>query len=120
MGKVTEESMVKNMAFLIQELQKEWAVSKEVKKTIVVTVDEAPKMQAVFAELIATNTGVLDSDTAMTFKESMKMSKENYILLRLIKKAEKSMETARTTGASEFALVLDKEEAKLFREVCNN
>ena len=122
MSKVVEESVLKNMAFLIKMLEKEWEVSKESIKTVFISVDEAARVKSNLSSMIQVNTGVLNSN-GMTFKECMMINRENYALLRItkkivtaIEKAEQA-ETAEQDETDEFAITLDKEELKLYKEL---
>ena len=122
MSKVVEESVVKNMAFLIKMLEKEWEVSKESIKTVFISVDEAARVKSNLSSMIQVNTGVLNSN-GMTFKECMMINRENYALLRITKKIvtaiekEEQDETAEQDETDEFTITLDKEELKLYKEL---
>ncbi len=117
MSKVVEENVVKNMAFLIKMLEKEWEVSKESIKTAFISMDEVSKVKSDLSFMIQVNTGVLNSNNGMTFKECMMMNKENYALLRITKKIITATEKAEKDETEEFAITLDKEEAKLYKEL---
>ena len=117
MSKVVEENVVKNMAFLIKMLEKEWEVSKESIKTIFISMDEVSKVKSDLSFMIQVNTGVLNSNNGMTFKECMMMNKENHALLRITKKIIIAIEKAEKDETEEFAITLDKEEAKLYKEL---
>ncbi|MEG0722061.1 MAG: hypothetical protein RR446_09995 [Lachnospiraceae bacterium] len=117
MSKVVEENVVKNMAFLIKMLEKEWEVSKESIKTVFISMDEVAKVKSDLSFMIQVNTGVLNSNNGMTFKECMMMNKENHTLLRITKKIITAIEKAEKDETEEFAITLDKEEAKLYKEL---
>lgn len=117
MSKVVEENVVKNMAFLIKMLEMEWEVSKESIKTIFILMDEVSKVKSDLSFMIQVNTGVLNSNNGMTFKECMMMNKENQALLRITKKIITAIEKAEKDETEEFAITLDKEEAKLYKEL---
>lgn len=117
MSKVVEENVVKNMAFLIKMLEKEWEVSKESIKTVFISMDEVAKVKSDLSFMIQVNTGVLNSNNGMTFKECMMMNKENHALLRITKKIITAIEKAEKDETEEFAITLDKEEAKLYKEL---
>ena len=117
MSKVVEENVVKNMAFLIKMLEKEWEVSKESIKTVFISMDEVSKVKSDLSFMIQVNTGVLNSNNGMTFKECMIMNKENHALLRITKKIVTAIEKAEKDETEEFAISLDKEEAKLYKEL---
>ena len=116
MSKVVEESVVKNMAFLIKMLEKEWEVSKESIKTVFISVDEAARVKSNLSSMIQVNTGVLNSN-GMTFKECMMINRENYALLRITKKIVTAIEKAEQDETDDFAITLDKEESKLYKEL---
>ncbi len=117
MSKVVEENVVKNMAFLMKMLEKEWEVSKESIKTVFISMDEVAKVKSDLSFMIQVNTGVLNSNNGMTFKECMMMNKENHALLRITKKIITAIEKAKKDETEEFAITLDKEEAKLYKEL---
>lgn len=117
MSKVVEENVVKDMAFLIKTLEKEWEVSKESIKTVFISMDEVSKVKSDLSFMIQVNTGVLNSNNGMTFKECMMMNKENYALLRITKKIITAIEKAEKDETEEFAITLDKEEAKLYKDL---
>lgn len=117
MSKVVEENVVKNMAFLMKMLEKEWEVSKESIKTVFISMDEVANVKSDLSFMIQVNTGVLNSNNGMTFKECMMMNKENHALLRITKKIITAIEKAEKDETEEFAITLDKEEAKLYKEL---
>lgn len=54
----------------------------------------------------------------MTFKQSMELSGENFILLRLARKIEKADRRAAKSGAgTEVCIELDREEHRLFTKI---
>ena len=118
MSKVVEENAVKSMAFLIKMLEKEWEVSKECIKTVYISVDEVAKVKSDLSYMIQVNTGVLNSNNnGVTFRECMMMNKENHMLLRIAKKIVTAIEKAEKDETDEFAITLDKEESKLYKEL---
>ena len=57
-------------------------------------------------------------DKAIDFKECVRLSKENYILLRLARKIKKEEDrTNKLALGLEFEVALDKEELKLFKGI---
>ena len=117
MSKVVEENVVKNMAFLIKMLEKEWEVSKESIKTVFISMDEVAKVKSDLSFMIQVNTGVLNNNNGITFKECVMMNKENHALLRITKKVITAIEKAEKDETEELAIALDKEEAKLYKEL---
>ena len=54
----------------------------------------------------------------LTFQQSMELSKQNFVLLRLVKKVKKAEEkTVKKAVDTEFLVELDKEEYKLFEKI---
>ena len=111
------ENVVENMAFLIKILEKEWEVSKESIKTVYISMDEVAKVKSNLSYMIQINTGVINSNNGMTFKECMMMNKENHALLRITKKIITAIERAERDKTEEFTIALDKEEVKLYKEL---
>lgn len=53
----------------------------------------------------------------LTFQQSMELSKQNFVLLRLVKKVKKAEEKTVKKADTEFFVELDKEEYKLFAKI---
>lgn len=111
------DKILKNMGFLIRELQTEWELSKEVKHTVLMTLDEAKKYRQEMQNIIAYYGELLESDADISFKESMEHCKQNYITLRFGRKLISEYEKAKDSGEVSIKLMLDKEEYKLYKEI---
>ena len=74
------------MEFLISELHKEWNKSKGDSNQIKVSLNKAHKLRSKISEHIVKQQKTINEDTNIDFEESMKMSKENFVMLRLIKR----------------------------------
>ena len=92
--------------FLISELHKEWNKSKGDSNQIKVSLNKAHKLRSKISEHIVKQQKTINEDTNIDFEESMKMSKENFVMLRLIKKINRNMKK----GEEEFSVNLDTEE----------
>lgn len=117
MSKTTENGVMKNMEFLVKELHKEWERSGDTKATVMIELEEVSEVNQTLAEKIMEKQNCIEKDD-MTFKDSMLLSRENYILLRLAKKIK--MQENKTNAKAldlEFSVPLDKEEYKLFQSM---
>lgn len=114
MEKVTGKEAVKNMEHLVKLLHKEWERSGRTKAVVSVSAADAEDLKAVLAGEIQERQKKLEAgETA--FKECMRLSKENFVLLRLARKIKKAGDRAgRRENAVSFTVEMDKEEYKLF------
>lgn len=112
-----KENIEKNMEFLIKELQKEWNVSKETKHSLVVSIEDAKRIRKMLQQKIRVTADMLSANADMSFKESMKLCRENYITLRTARKLISGQEAALNMGNEEYMLVLDKEEYSYLRKL---
>lgn len=111
------KEIVNDMEFLVNELHKEWDRSGVTKASVVISLEEVEEVNQVLLLRIA-KTQELAEATEMTFKESMTLSRECYVLLRLVRKVkEKEDKTNKKAMDLEFSVPLDKEELKLFKEL---
>ena len=114
-----KESEIKaNMDFLLKELKKEWRKSEPVCHTVLISLKEAGRIHMKFQTSILKRQAVLEQEET-TFEEAIKLTKENYILLRLLKKINKQETRAvKEESATAFQIFLDREEYKLYQEDC--
>lgn len=111
------KEIVSDMEFLVNELHKEWDRSGVTKASVVISLEEVKEVNQVLLLRIAT-TQELAEAKEMTFKESMALSRECYVLLRLARKLkEKEDKTNQKAMDLEFSVPLDTEELKLFKEL---
>ena len=111
------DKVLKNMEYLIKELQKEWDESKETKHTIMLSVDQAKVVRTKLQEHITYIGGMLEHDDVLSFKESMQFCKQNYVTLRLGRKIIAEHEKLKSSGEDVMRLPLDREEYKAYREI---
>ncbi len=115
--KKDSKEIVNDMEFLVNELHKEWDRSGVTKASVVISLEEVEEVNQVLLLRIG-KTQELAEGTEMTFKESMALSKECYVLLRLARKIKgKEDKTNKKAMDLEFSIPLDKEELKLFKEL---
>lgn len=112
-----KENIEKNMEFLIKELQKEWDVSKETKHRVTISVKDARRVRIKVQQQIADMGEMLHSQSDMSFKESMKLCRANYVTLRVARKLISGQNAAEAAGEAEYTIAFDKEEFRSFRKL---
>ncbi|MDD3137406.1 MAG: hypothetical protein PHX08_00325 [Lachnospiraceae bacterium] len=104
----------KDMEFLLKELHKEWDRSGVTKASVTISIDEADEVNK--ALLLAIAKRQEQTEKALDFKECIRLSRENYILLRLARKVKKQEDRCNKLAMDmEFEVEMDKEEFKLFK-----
>ena len=102
---ITAKEVRKDMEYLVKLLHKEWERSGKTKAAVTVSLTDVPEIEKRMAGVI-------------TDKQSMELSKNNFVLLRLVKKVKKAEEKTVKKGLdTEFSVELDKEEYKLFVDI---
>ena len=112
-----KENIEKNMEFLIKELQKEWDVSKETKHRVTISVKDARRVRIKVQQQIADMGEMLHNQSDMSFKESMKLCRTNYVTLRVARKLIAGQNAAEAAGETEYTIAFDKEEFSCFRKL---
>ena len=112
-----KENIEKNMEFLIKELQKEWDVSKETKHRVTLSVKDARMVRIRVQQQIADMGEMLHNQSDMSFKESMKLCRTNYVTLRVARKLIAGQNAAEAAGEAEYTIAFDKEEFSCFRKL---
>ena len=112
-----KENIEKNMEFLIKELQKEWDVSKETKHRVTISAKDARRVRIRVQQQIADMGEMLHSQSNMSFKESMKLCRANYVTLRVARKLIAGQNAAEAAGETEYTIAFDKEEFRSFRKL---
>lgn len=112
-----KENIEKNMEFLIKELQKEWDVSKETKHRVTISVKDARRVRIRVQQQIADMGEMLHNQSDMSFKESMKLCRANYVTLRVARKLIAGQNAAEASGEAEYTIAFDKEEFSCFRKL---
>lgn len=104
----------KDMEFLVKELHKEWDRSGVTKATVTISVEEVDEVNKKILLTIAKRQE--QAEKALDFKECIRLSRENYILLRLARKVKKQEDRCNKLAMDlEFEVEMDKEEFKLFK-----
>lgn len=114
---ITAKEVRKDMEYLVKLLHKEWERSGKTKAAVTVCLTDVPEIEKRMARVIADKQKMLENEE-LTFKQSMELSKNNFVLLRLVKKVKKAEEKTVKRGIdTEFPVELDKEEYKLFVDI---
>ena len=114
---ITAKEVRKDMEYLVKLLHKEWERSGKIKAAVTVRLEDVPEIEKRMAGVIADKQKHLENEE-LTFKQSMELSKNNFVLLRLVKKVKKAEEKTMKKGLdTEFSVELDKEEYKLFVDI---
>ena len=109
-------SIDKTMEFLMSELHKEWDRTGATKASVLISLEEVEEVNKTLVATIMKRQE--QADKAIGFKECVRLSKENYILLRLARKIKKEEDrTNKLALGLEFEVALDKEELKLFKGI---
>ena len=116
MGKQNKE-IIDNMEFLMKELHKEWDRTGAVKASGFISLEEVEDVNKVILLRIAKQQKEVENGD-ITFKKSVRLSRECYVLLRLARKIKtEEHRTYRNGTCYEFEVALDKDELKLFKEM---
>lgn len=114
---IRENDFYNNMEFLVEELHREWDRTGAVKASVYFTCEEAEKLLDRIAHRIAVTQEAVKEDY-LTFQESMILTKECHVMLRLSKKVLKKWERAEGRNKDgEFTVSFDREELDLFKEL---
>ena len=114
---ITAKEVRKDMEYLVKLLHREWERSGKTKAAVTVRLVDVPEIEKRMAGVIADKQKHLENEE-LTFKQSMELSKNNFVLLRLVKKVKKAEEKTMKKGLdTEFSVELDKEEYKLFVDI---
>lgn len=111
------KSVVKDMEYLVKLLHREWERSGKTKAEVTVRLADVAEIESRMAKVIMDKQKQLENE-GLNFKQNMELSKNNFVLLRLIKKVKKAEEKTRKKGLDvEFVVEFDKEEYVLFMDI---
>ena len=114
---ITAKEVRKDMEYLLKLLHREWERSGKTKAAVTVRLGDVPEIKSRMVMVIKDKQKQLNNEE-LSFKQSMELSKNNFVLLRLVKKVKKAEEKTVKKGLNmEFSLELDKEEYKLFVDI---
>lgn len=110
----TGKEMIEHMEYLVSLLHREWEQSGRTEVEAVINFSDVPQIGQMITEAI-TKRQEQEEGEKMGLKQSMELSRESFVFLRLMKK----MKEAKNRGKSEasgvsFPVEMDKEEFGLF------
>ena len=112
-------NIAENMELLLYEVHKEWERSGKTKVILDITTEEAAVIMTNAGENISELSEALENDEVYSFEECLNMSKECFVLLRMIKKVIKVRKRAVKDNRETFRVEFDYEEYKAFAELLN-
>ena len=111
-----EKAAVKEMEYMMKLLEKEWNRSGRTTVVVSILVEESRAVNARLTDAILKNTEYLEIEH--NFKENLAATRENYVLLRVVRKVKKAEAWAeKKKNGKAFSVEFDKEEYKLFKEI---
>lgn len=114
---ITGKEITADMEYLVKLLHKEWERSGKTKAEVTISLSDVTEVKKRMAKAIAEKQKQLENDS-LTFQQSMELSKNNFVLLRLVKKVKKAEDKTNQKGLDlKFTVELDKEEYKLFTKM---
>lgn len=116
-NKQNENSMQKEMEYVLKFLEREWERTGETKEVQVIGLREISLVNFEIERKIKENKEQLSLD--ISFRNSLKLTRENYVLLRLARKikAEKEKDKADQDNQRWFYVGLDVEEYELYMKI---
>lgn len=117
MSKAAQKNMMTSMEYLMDQLHKEWDRTGETNASVIISLEDADGInQSIAGQIVKTQQEV--ECEYMTFQDSVRLSREAYILLRLAKKVKTMENKANDSGKErQFCVKLDKDEYNLYQEV---
>ena len=110
-----EEKIDVNMQLMMEQLQHEWERSGCPVKRVTVNVKDLEYIHMIIVDQIRNNGEWLNKDT-FSFKHCLKISKENFILLRLARKLKKTEEQIKKE-TKWICVDLDREETRIYKKM---
>lgn len=114
---LTWKNAVENMETLIQELHKEWECSGVSEEAVIIAAERIQGLNHCLKQNVIEKQSALERP--MTFEESLALTKESFVLLRLMKKVKRSEVLQGGTGmCPEYIISLDHEEYEFYQRLC--
>lgn len=110
-----EEKIDINMQLMMEQLQHEWERSGCPSKRVTVNVKDLEYIHMIIVDWIQSNGEWLNKDI-LSFKHCLKISRENFIFLRLARKIKKAEEQIKKETRW-ICIDLDREEAKIYKKM---
>ena len=114
-NKQNENSMQKEMEYVLKFLEREWERTGETKEVQVIGLREISLVNFEIERKIKENKEQLSLD--ISFRNSLKLTRENYVLLRLARKIKAEKDKADQDNQRLFCVGLDVEEYELYMKI---
>ena len=114
-NKQNENSMQKEMEYVLKFLEREWERTGETKEVQVIGLREISLVNFEIERKIKENKEQLSLD--ISFRNSLKLTRENYVLLRLARKIKAEKDKADQDNQRWFYVGLDVEEYELYIKI---
>ena len=114
-NKQNENSMQKEMEYVLKFLEREWERTGETKEVQVIGLREISLVNFEIERKIKENKEQLSLD--ISFRNSLKLTRENYVLLRLARKSKAEKDKADQDNQRWFYVGLDVEEYELYMKI---
>ena len=114
-NKQNENSMQKEMEYVLKFLEREWERTGETKEVQVIGLREISLVNFEIERKIKENKEQLSLD--ISFRNSLKLTRENYVLLRLARKIKAEKDKADLDNQRWFYVGLDVEEYELYMKI---
>lgn len=114
-NKQNENSMQKEMEYVLKFLEREWERTGETKEVQVIGLREIRLVNFEIERKIKENKEQLSLD--ISFRNSLKLTRENYVLLRLARKIKAEKDKADQDNQRWFYVGLDVEEYELYMKI---
>lgn len=114
-NKQNENSMQKEMEYVLKFLEREWERTGETKEVQVIGLREISLVNFEIERKIKENNEQLSLD--ISFRNSLKLTRENYVLLRLARKIKAEKDKADQDNQRWFYVGLDVEEYELYMKI---
>lgn len=113
---LTWKNAVENMETLIEELHKAWESSGVSEVAVIIAAERVQRLNQCLKQNVAEKQSALE--TPLTFGESLALTKESFVLLRLMKKVKNAERTQGDRVCPEYIISLDREENELYQKLC--
>ena len=114
---LTWKNAVENMETLIQELHKAWESSGVSEAAVIIAAERIQGLNQCLKQSVMEKQSVLEAP--LTFEGSLALTKDSFVLLRLMKKVKNAESLQGAAGVCpEYIISLDHEEYELYRKLC--
>lgn len=115
MSNIISNNVGREMEYLMRLLNKEWRRTGETKQKQVIDFRDINSINVAISDMIKNNQEKLSEN--ISFEDSLKYTRENYVLLRLVKKIKRAKDKAEVKGEKWFCINLDRDELIIFKEL---